>query len=214
VAHPPFDRVALIGEHVRLEPLEDRHLSGLRSAADVDRSTFVLAAVPRPTDDDVRWYLDEADSLHATARGLAFATIDVTSGTVVGSTRFMNAEYWTTPDRRERPGVPPDAVEIGGTWLTPSAQRTGANTDAKLLMLAHAFDVLAVLRVTIKTDARNARSRANIERVGGVFEGVLRSHMRASDGEVRDTAMYSILSSEWPSVRERLSARLRPPSVG
>ncbi|MEY2973809.1 MAG: hypothetical protein RIR49_229, partial [Actinomycetota bacterium] len=106
--------------------------------------------------------------------------------------------------------VPPDAVEIGGTWLTPSAQRTGANTDAKLLMLAHAFDVLAVHRVTIKTDARNARSRANIERVGGVFEGVLRSHMRASDGAVRDTAMYSILAAEWPVVRERLRSRLRP----
>jgi RimJ/RimL family protein N-acetyltransferase len=210
----PFDRVTLIGEHIRLEPLEERHLSGLRSAADVDRSTFVLAAVPRPTDDDVRWYLDEADRLHAGARGLAFATIDVASGMVIGSTRFMNAEYWTTPDRRERPGVQPDAVEIGGTWLTPSAQRTGANTDAKILMLTHAFDILRVLRVTIKTDARNSRSRANIERVGGVFEGVLRSHMRASDGEVRDTAMYSILATEWPGVRERLSARLRPPSVG
>ena len=214
MAQRPFDRVVLAGTHVRLEPLEARHHDGLLSAADSDRSTFVYAAVPRPEDDDVDVYLAEAEAQHAAGAGLAFATIDATTGIVVGSTRFMNAEYWTTPDRRPRIGVPPDAVEIGGTWLTTTAQRTGINTEAKLLMLTHAFDMLGVERVTIKTDARNARSRANIERIGGVFEGVLRSHMRATDGAVRDTAMYSILTAEWPVVRDQLAARLRPPTHG
>lgn len=214
MAQRPFDRVVLAGAHVRLEPLEARHHDGLRAAADSDRTTFVYAAVPRPEGDDVDVYLAEAEAQHVAGAGLAFATIDATTGIVVGSTRFMNAEYWTTPDRRPRTGVPPDAVEIGSTWLTPRAQRTGINTEAKLLMLTHAFDLLGVERVTIKTDARNARSRANIERVGGVFEGVLRSHMRATDGAVRDTAMYSILAAEWPVVRDRLAARLRPPTHG
>lgn len=210
----PFERVVLAGTHVRLEPLEARHHEGLLAAADCDRSTFVYAAVPRPEADDVDVYLAEADAQHAAGVGLAFATIDTVTGIVVGSTRFMNAEYWTTPDRRPRIGVPPDAVEIGGTWLTPAAQRTGINTEAKLLTLSHAFDTIGVERVTIKTDERNARSRANIERIGGVFEGVLRSHMRATDGAVRNTAMYSILAAEWPTVRDRLGARLRPPAPG
>lgn len=214
MAPRPLDPVTLAGNHVRLEPLEVSHTAGILSAADVERTTFALAAVPRAEPDDVAWYLGEAEQVHATGRGLVFATVEVSTGTVIGSTRFMNAEYWTTADRRDRPGAPPDAIEIGGTWLTPAAQRTGANTEAKLLMLTHAFEVLGVLRVTIKTDARNARSRANIERVGATFEGVLRSHMRASDGAVRDTAMYSVLAAEWPEVRERLTPRLRPPGAG
>lgn len=214
ITRQPFEQVVLSGSHVRLEPLGIHHREGLRAAADTDRSTFVYAAVPRPDDEDLEAYLADAEQQHAVGAGLTFATLDARSGLVVGSTRYMNAEYWTTPDRRPRIGVPPDAVEIGGTWLTPSAQRSGINTEAKLLMLAQAFDTLGVTRVTIKTDERNTRSRANIERVGAVFEGVLRSHMRATDGAVRDTAMYSILAAEWPTVRDRLAARLRPPAPG
>ena len=144
----PFARVVLAGPHARLEPLDATHREGLRAAADCDRSTFVYAAVPRPDDDDLDVYLADAEQQHAAGAGLVFATIDGVSGEVVGSTRFMNAEYWTTPDRRPRHAVPPDAVEIGGTWLTPAAQRTGINTDAKLLVLAHAFDNRSSARVT------------------------------------------------------------------
>ena len=117
----------------------------------------------------------------------------------------MNAERWEW----SRGGVHPDAVEIGSTWLTASAQRTPINTEAKLLMLTHAFEVWEVLRVTLKTDARNARSRDAILRLGARFDGVLRAHMPAYDiAEPRDSAFYSILASEWPSVRDRLTASL------
>ena len=102
----------------------------------------------------------------------------------------------------------PDAVEIGSTWLAPSAQRTAINTHAKLLMLTHAFEAWAVLRVTLKTDARNLRSRAAIERIGARFDGVLRAHMPAFDGGVRDTAFYSIVAVEWPELRRALLDRV------
>jgi RimJ/RimL family protein N-acetyltransferase len=124
----------------------------------------------------------------------------------------MNAEYWDWDGTGATDANESDAVEIGSTWLAASAQRTGVNTEMKLLMLAHAFDVLGVRRVTLKTDARNRRSRDNIERVGATFEGVLRAHMPAMDGGIRDSAWYSILDSEWPAVRGRLTARLRPPN--
>jgi len=113
----------------------------------------------------------------------------------------MDIDYWE--------GSPvPSVLEIGGTWLTASAQRTGVNTEAKLLMLRHAFDTWDAERITFKTDARNARSRAAIERVGAQFEGIRRVHLRASDGGVRDTAYYSIIRAEWPDVRTGLEARL------
>lgn len=102
----------------------------------------------------------------------------------------------------------PDAIEIGWTWLAPSAQRTPVNTEAKHLMLALAFERWKVHRVTLKTDERNARSRANIERIGGKLDGILRAHMPASDGGVRNTAIYSIVASEWPVVAKRLDGFL------
>ena len=117
----------------------------------------------------------------------------------------MNAERWEW----RRAGAHPDAVEIGSTWLTASAQRTPINTEAKLLMLTHAFEVWNVLRVTLKTDARNGRSRNAILRLGAQFDGVLRAHMPAYDiAEPRDSAYYSILASEWPDVRDRLTEAL------
>jgi len=121
---------------------------------------------------------------------------------VVGSTRFGNLERWTRGEDRI------DAVEIGWTWLTPSAQRTVVNTEAKLLMLGHAFESWRVHRVTLKTDARNARSRAAIERLGAKLDGLLRAHMPATDDTLRTSAVYSILAGEWPEVRARLIARL------
>jgi RimJ/RimL family protein N-acetyltransferase len=109
----------------------------------------------------------------------------------------------------QRPEGTPDVVEIGWTWLTAEAQRSGVNTDAKLAMLTHAFEVWRVLRVSLMTDSRNARSRGAIERLGARLDGVLRAARVANDGAVRDTAAYSILAAEWPGVKAGLAARLR-----
>jgi RimJ/RimL family protein N-acetyltransferase len=205
----PFEPVVLTGENVVLEPLGRKHRDMMIDAASGPRASFALTWVPEPTDSSVEAYLNEAERQHAGGAGLTFATIKRRDGVLVGSTRFMNAEYWARPDA---PGATrlPDALEIGSTWLVESAQRTGVNTEAKILMLDYAFNRLGVVRVTFKTDARNQRSRANIERVGATFEGILRSHMPASDGGIRDSAMYSILAAEWPEARKRLITRLRP----
>lgn len=206
----PFTQTILDGRHVRLEPLADTHIESLVQAASGDRTTFTYTWVPEPTTAEVKRYIAEAERQYGAGLGLTFATIRSRDGIVVGSTRFMNAEYWTTPDRAPRDDVYPDALEIGSTWLNPSAQRSGVNTEAKLLMLDYAFGELGVKRVTFKTDTRNQQSRNNIERVGAIYEGTLRHHMAASDGGIRDSAMYSLLAEEWPEARSRLAARLRP----
>jgi N-acetyltransferase len=196
--------LTLDGERVRMEALSPAHVDGLVAAAAESRATYSLTQVPAGAA-AMAAYVEAA--LADAARGLAvpFATVDKARGRVVGTTRFGNIEYWKWPGA-PLPPVPagPDAVEIGWTWLAASAQRTYVNTEAKLLMLGHAFDVWRVRRVTLKTDARNARSRANIERIGCRFDGVLRAHMPAWDGGIRDTAFYSMLASEWPAARERL----------
>jgi RimJ/RimL family protein N-acetyltransferase len=195
--------VVLTGRHVRLEPLTPAHAPALAAAAG-DRSTFGLTPVP---DDEgsatayIAALLADGDAGSA----LPFATV-LPDGEVVGATRFLDLQYWQVGDQRP-PGVPVVA-EIGGTWLAPKAQRTPVNTEAKLLMLTHAFEAWRVLRVSLKTDARNARSRAAIERLGARFDGVLRAHSPAADGGLRDTAYYSILDTEWPGVRAALTARL------
>lgn len=206
----PFDPVVLQGLHVRLEPLDESHIDALVAAADGPRDTFAYTWVPEANPVDAGRYVQVAAGQHARGEGLAFAVVRLTTGSVVGSTRFMQAEYWDWGAAGGGESGRPDAVEIGSTWLAESAQRTGVNTEMKLLMLAHAFDALGVRRVTLKTDARNRRSRDNIERVGATYEGVRRAHMPATDGGVRDSAWYSILADEWPAVRARLSVRLRP----
>ena len=144
-------------------------------------------------------YVTTALDEQQTGRTLAFATVQ--RERVVGSTRFMDMDYWQ--------GSPvPSVVEIGGTWLSASAQRSGANTEAKPLMLTHAFDTWHVHRVTFKTDARNERSRRAIERIGGAFEGIRRAHLVVPDGTIRDSAYFSIIASEWPEVKQRLYALL------
>jgi RimJ/RimL family protein N-acetyltransferase len=139
-----------------------------------------------------------------------FVTVSRKTGDVLGSTRLCALEYWAWPDGRQgRAGIdPPEAAEIGWTWLSAAAQRTAINTEAKRLMLGHAFETWKARRVHLKTDARNARSRAAIERIGGRLDGILRAHMPAADGGVRDSAWYSILLAEWPAVRAGLDARL------
>jgi RimJ/RimL family protein N-acetyltransferase len=134
-----------------------------------------------------------------------FTTRDAADGRVLGATRFL----WL---RSYYDRAVPDAVEIGGTWLAASAQRTPVNTEAKLLMLTHAFETWGVQRVDLKTDARNARSRAAIERIGGKLDGVMRawppSLVPGEEGSARDSALYSIVPSEWPEVKAGLEARL------
>ena len=208
----PVGPVVLEGRVVRLVPLEASHVGALLDAANASpEETFPFTWVPRDRHGMAAW-VEEALGLAAAGQAVPFATVDAASGTVIGSTRFGNVERWSWSDGRERrPEGGADAVEIGWTWLTRAAQRTGANTEAKWLMLRHAFETWKVHRVQLKTDGRNVRSRAAIERIGARFEGVLRSHMPASDGGLRDTAMYSITAGEWPGVRERFRVKLRGP---
>lgn len=199
--------VTLEGRLVRLEPLAPSHLEGLLAAANADPAeTFPYTWVPREREETSRW-IDDALALAAAGRAIPFATVAAADGRVLGSTRFGNLERWDwlrpPPDPR-----PLDAVEIGWTWLGRPAQRTGANTEAKLLMLRHAFGALGVRRVTLKTDARNARSRAAIERLGAHLDGLLRAHLPASDGGARTSAVFSILEAEWPKLEKWLAAMM------
>jgi N-acetyltransferase len=135
-----------------------------------------------------------------------FATVRVTDNAVIGSTRFWNLEQWPWPEGHSLHGRSgPDACEIGYTWLTRSAVRTAANTEAKLLMLTYAFETWQVLRVCFHTDVRNDRSRAALERIGGKLEGILRAHRMAADYTPRDSARYSIVAAEWPAVKRKLN---------
>ena len=153
-------------------------------------------------------------------RAVPFAIVRPSDACVVGSIRLMSLEWWTWPPgpisvpgepRRAAVGDPPDVAEMGHAWLEPSAQRTAVSTATSLLLIGHAFETWRVHRLVLKTDARNARSRAAIARIGARFEGVLRAHLPAADGVVRDTAMYSLVPGEWPSVRKRLESALDGP---
>lgn len=199
----------LEGRHVRLEPLGLQHLDGLWDAMQEGRETFRWQAMPT-TREQLRTWVDRALSARDQQ---AFATVDRAADRVVGSTRYLDIQRWTWPigledPRAGDPGVV-DALEIGFTWLALRAQRTGINTEAKLLLLTHAFEVLRARRVQLKTDARNEVSRHAIQRIGARFEGVLRSNLPAADGGVRDTAYFSLIAAEWPEARARLQARLR-----
>jgi N-acetyltransferase len=186
----------LTGRHVILEPLRANHVDEIAEAGAGDRSTFAYTEVPDGADDAARyvaWLLD--DAVHE--RAAPFVQRRADDGVVVGCTRFLGPSW---PLGRSEP----DEIEIGGTWLSASAQRTPINTEAKLLLLTHAFETWGVQRVAICTDARNQRSRRAIERIGAQFEGVLRRHRRsthAGDGSrLRDTASYSITVDDWPDV--------------
>jgi RimJ/RimL family protein N-acetyltransferase len=203
--------VLLADAVVTLEPLSREHAEALSRAASLGRETYHLTTVPASLD-AMRAYIELALSDQARGASIPFVSRDSRTGDVVGSTRFLNLERWTWPP----PGSPlqrspedADALEIGSTWLSENAQRTGINTHAKLLMLTHAFESWEVRRVTLKTDARNMRSRHAIERLGARLDGVLRAHRPAADGGVRDSAIYSILAAEWPQVRSRLDALAR-----
>jgi RimJ/RimL family protein N-acetyltransferase len=200
--------VLLAGKQVRLEPLDHHHVDGLAAAAAVDRSLYQWSSVPQGKTEVIR-YIDTALAWRDAGTAMAFATVRVQDGMVIGSTRFFDLERWAWPQGHPRAGRDVgDVCEIGHTWLTRAAIRTAANTEAKLLMLTHAFESWQMLRVCLHTDARNQRSRDAIERIGGKFEGILRSHRMASDFIARDSARFSIVAEEWPEVRRRLSEKL------
>jgi N-acetyltransferase len=201
--------VTLSDSVVALEPLSLEHAGPLWRAAADRRDSYTLTLVPASAD-AMRAYVEVAMADRARGESMPFATCDARTGRVVGSTRFMNIERWTwkAATTLQRTPEHTDAIEIGSTWLAHDAQRTAINTHAKLLMLTHAFESWEVHRVTLKTDARNVRSRTAIARIGAKLDGVLRAHMPAFDGGVRDTAFYSIVRAEWPGVRAGLRARL------
>jgi N-acetyltransferase len=205
-AWPPA-AVTLSGQIVRLEPMQAEHGEALaQAAADPGLSDLWFTAVPGP--DAVPGFIETALSQQAAGRALPFVVREQASGTIVGSTRFMNIEA----DRRR--------LEIGTTWYVPRVQRTGLNTEAKWLLLAHAFEGLGCIAVEFRTHFFNFRSRTAIAALGARQDGILRQHMRLADGSLRDTVVFSIIDSEWPTVnvhlRHRLArlarlARLTPP---
>jgi RimJ/RimL family protein N-acetyltransferase len=194
----------LAGPYVRLQPLAPEHIDALVIAANEDRSSYAYTNVVENVDDATQ-YVDVMLTMWKAGEVVPFVQVDVARDRVVGVTRIMTI-------RRLNDSSMPYAVEIGGTWLAASTQRTGINTNAKLLLLEHAFTTLGVGRVDLKTDARNERSRAAIARIGATFEGVLRhwqpSMVLGEEGRLRDSAIFSILDTEWPDVRERLRSTL------
>ena len=202
----PLTPVTLTGEHVQLEPLSVDHADALAVAAATDRSTYDLTWVPG-SPDAARAYIRGLLDDHAAGRVLPFAQRRLDTDEVVGCTRYLDPQWW-------RGRSEPDEIEIGGTWLGASAQRTAVNTEAKYLLLRHAFEELDVWRVAICTDARNQRSRDAIVRIGATFEGLLRNHRVRADTDApspRQTAVYSIIDDEWPGVKRALEDRLRGP---
>ena len=184
----------LEGRIVRLEPLTPAHGEGLWRASRDPRTWRWLSVVQPQTREDWTPFVQQA--LDAAAAGTEIPLVTLRHDEIVGSTRFLALR----PEH--------GSVEIGWTWLHPSAWSTGANVEAKLLQLEHAFDVWGCRRVELKTDARNERSRGALEALGATFEGVQRKHMLVRNGENRDSAWYSVVDDDWPSVRALLEARL------
>jgi RimJ/RimL family protein N-acetyltransferase len=196
----------LRGPTVTLRPLVPADAGALAAAAAESRQEFGYTRVPDGVE-EARQYIDAALADRQAGRRIPFAI--VWRDRIVGSTSYLDVQRWRWPAGSPlQRGDHPDVVEIGATWLAASAQRTRCNTEAKHLLLSHAFDVWKVHRVALKTDERNARSRRAIERLGARFEGVRRADMPGQDGAVRASAYYSIVIAEWPEVCERLEAAL------
>jgi RimJ/RimL family protein N-acetyltransferase len=190
-----FEEVTLEGENVRLEPLSERHIEGLcRAISDGELWKLFVTLVPHIN--DIGEFFKNARLAHQTGDGLVFATIDKTTDQVAGSTRFMKA---SGPNKR---------VEIGFTFIAKSLQKTKINTEAKLLMLTYAFEVLGLNRVELLTDYLNSTSRNAILRLGAKEEGVLRNHMVMPNGRVRDSVIFSIIKNEWAGVKQNLQHKL------
>jgi RimJ/RimL family protein N-acetyltransferase len=189
--------LTLQGAVVRLEPLRHEHVELFWEVAKSDLDDiFRWIPYSMKTPEDFRGVIAKAFQEQDRGESIVFATVEQNSGRAIGSTRFMNI------DRVNR------RVEIGSTWIAPPWQRTAVNTEAKYLMLRHAFEVWKCMRVELKTDALNTKSRNAILRIGGKEEGTLRRHLLTHTGRVRDTVYFSILDSEWPEVKAKLEARL------
>lgn len=190
-----MEAVTLEGKFVKLEPLCLEHQEGLCEAiSDGELWNLHVTRVPHPN--DISEFLSNATEAYENGDGLAFATIDRSTMRIAGSTRFMKADF---PNKR---------IEIGFTFLGKTWQRTRINTEAKFLMLSHAFEVLQVNRLEIITDHLNNASRSAILRLGAKEEGILRNHMVMRNGRVRDSVLYTIIKSEWPSVKQNLLHKL------
>ena len=191
----PFEKVILEGEHVRLEPISESHRDELIEAiTDGELWNLFVTLVPRV--EGIDQFIENAISAYDSEDGLAFATIDKVSGRVVGSTRFMKANL---ANKR---------VEIGFTFIAKSYQKTMINTEAKLLMMTHAFETLQLNRIEFLTDYLNHTSRNAILRLGAKEEGILRNHMVMPDGRVRDSVLFSITNNEWAGIKQNLSYKL------
>lgn len=189
--------ITLTGSTVCLQPLSHGHAALFWEAAKHDvEDVFRWLPYSMRTPEDFQRVVDQAFAEQARGESVVFATVECASQRVIGSTRFMNIDI---ANRR---------VEIGSTWIAPAWQRTSINTEAKYLMLRHAFEVWNCIRVELKTDALNEKSRNAILRIGAKEEGTLRKHLITWTGRVRDTVYFSILDTEWPAVRARLEARL------
>lgn len=189
--------VVLTGQSVRLEPLEERHIADLLVAADYEDIWRYMPLDLRQPGQIQQW-LSDTHAMQRAGTVLPFAIIELSSGKAIGSTRYLDIR----PKDR--------GLEIGWTWLTQRVWRTPINTECKFLLLRHAFETLEAIRVQIKTDKRNSRSRQAIERIGGQFEGILRQHIALRDGTFRDSAYYSILHTEWPQAKQHLLGKLEP----
>lgn len=201
----PLNVPVLEGRLVRLEPLALGHVDDLALAAEEGRHEYGFTQVPRAW--EVADFIDAHFQRARDGRMVPLAQIRRRDGRAVGCTAYWDPRFW--PGRSTV-----CAIEIGWTWLAASAQRTGINVESKLLLFAYAFETLGVVRVDLKTDARNQRSREALEKLGLSFEGVLRSwsqsHASGEEGLLRDSAMYSVIASEWPGVRDGLRRRLKP----
>jgi RimJ/RimL family protein N-acetyltransferase len=187
--------VRLEGKSIRLEPLSMRHHADLCTVG-LDEEIWRWNPTPVRTAEEMSRYIETALRWRKEGTALPFATVEKASGRAIGSTRFANIDK---ANRR---------AEIGWTWLGKQWQRTVANTEAKYMMLRHAFEILGCIRVELKTDALNERSRASILRIGAKEEGMLRSHVITASGRLRDTVYFSILDSEWPAVKTNLEQKL------
>ena len=189
--------VTLEGAHVRLEPLAKGHLAGLAEVG-LDEELWRWIPTAVRTREEMAGYIETALNEQERGVSLPFAILEKATGRSIGSTRYGNI------DRTHH------RVEIGWTWVAREWQRTAMNTEAKYLLLKHAFESLGCMRVELKTDSLNEKSRAAILRIGAKEEGIFRNHMITASGRIRHSAYYSIIDSEWPAVKARLEARLRP----
>lgn len=195
----------LSGRIVSLEPLQPHHADALASAAANDTLLYQWSPIPQ-TKENAVVYINTALAWRDAETAVPFVIIRRNDSSIIGSTRFFNIERWLWPQGHPRHGrSDADACEIGYTWFTRSALRSGANTECKLMMLTHAFECWGMLRVCFHTDVRNQRSRAALERIGAKFEGILRSHRMAADYIARDSVRYSIIAAEWADVKLHLT---------